>query len=297
MASFDFSWNGGRLTVAIELQGRGLPVLLLPAMSTVSTRTEMRPVAERLVDRFQAISVDWPGFGEVPHQALDYGPDLMREFLGALLGRLADEHGIRSPAVVAAGHAAGYVLAREAATPGSFDRLALVAPTWRGPLPTMMGGRRPLQDRLRRLVQAPVVGPLLYRLNVSRPVVRRMYAGHVMADQATLTPAFLDRKLRVARQSGARFASAAFVTGALDPFADRDGFLEAAGAVRCPVLVLYGALTPPRSKAEMQALAQVAGVESVAIAGGKLGIHEEMPDAVAGPIRGFLEARTEEAGG
>ena len=48
----------------------------------------------------------------------------------------------------------------------------LIAPTWRGPLPTMMGGRKPVQERIRRLIHAPVVGELIYRLNVSRPVVR-----------------------------------------------------------------------------------------------------------------------------
>ena len=73
--------------------------------------------------------------------------------------------------VVAAGHAATYALYQAANRPGTIDRLVLIAPTWRGPLPTMMGGQRPWFARVRHAVDLPAVGPLLYRLNVSRPIM------------------------------------------------------------------------------------------------------------------------------
>jgi hypothetical protein len=50
--------------------------------------------------------------------------------------------------------------------------LVLFAPTWRGPLSAMMSGRKPIQGRIRKLIHAPVIGELPYRLNVARPVVR-----------------------------------------------------------------------------------------------------------------------------
>ena len=80
-------------------------------------------------------------------------------------------------AVIAAGHAATFALPHACARPGSFKQLVLIAPTWRGPLPTMMNGRRPLFDDLCRLVDLPVIGPLLYGLNVNRFVIRYMAAG------------------------------------------------------------------------------------------------------------------------
>ena len=46
--------------------------------------------------------------------------------------------------------------------------------------------------------------------------------------------------MRLTRQPGARFASACFVTGALDPFDDRAAFLAAARRVQDPMLMLYG---------------------------------------------------------
>jgi pimeloyl-ACP methyl ester carboxylesterase len=129
-----------------------------------------------------------------------------------------------------------------------------------------------------------VVGPLLYRLNVSRPVMRHMAAGHVYADVSWLTEQHLRQKLAVTNAPGARHASVRFVTGALDPFASRDQFLSAARGCGVPILVLYGAGTPPRSKAELEALKAVDTVELVELPAGKLAIHEEFPDAVAAAI-------------
>jgi hypothetical protein len=42
-----------------------------------------------------------------------------------------------------------------------------------------------------------VIGELIYRLNVSRPVVRMMYRRHVFTDPASLTDDLLAERLRV----------------------------------------------------------------------------------------------------
>jgi len=55
-----------------------------------------------------------------------------------------------------------------------------------------------------------------------------------------------------------------------------------------PMLVIYGDQTPPRSRAEMEALAEVPGAELKLLPHGKLSIHEEFPVSVAGAVRSFL---------
>ncbi|HEY2533265.1 MAG TPA: hypothetical protein VGJ20_35930 [Xanthobacteraceae bacterium] len=95
-------------------------------------------------------------------------------------------------------------------------------------------------------------------------------------------------KLAVTRAPGARSASIRFVTGALDPLATREEFLDLARRASVPTLVIYGAQTPRRSRAEMDALAAVPGVESVCLPLGKLSLHEEFPDLVAKTIEPFL---------
>jgi pimeloyl-ACP methyl ester carboxylesterase len=194
----------------------------------------------------------------------------------------------RPHAIIAAGHAGTYVLKHVAEQPGSAGRLVLIAPTWRGPLPTMMGGHRPLFDRLCRLVDLPGIGPLIYRLNVNRPVVRRMGAGHVYSNARFLDSERLAEKLEVGRQSGARFSSIRFVTGKLDPARSRDEFLDYARRAEAPILVIYGVETPSRSRAEIEALANLPSIKSVALPRGKLSIHEEFPDATFEAIGPFL---------
>ena len=49
--TFHWEWEGHTIKVAYETFGTGRPVLLLPVFSTVSSRAEMRPLAELLAAR------------------------------------------------------------------------------------------------------------------------------------------------------------------------------------------------------------------------------------------------------
>lgn len=289
---FDWNWNGRRVAVGYDESGSGPPVVLLPALSTVSTREEMATLADVLAGDHRVLSVDWPGFGRNPRPHLPYGPDLYRRFLADFLASV-----VTGPAlVVAAGHAAGYALLQGRDHPGCWNGMVLVAPTWRGPLPTVAGGYRPWQRRIRRLVETPVLGHALYRVNTMRPVIRRMYQSHVYADPARVTSELLHGKTGLARQRGARFASVAFVTGGLDPVRDRQSFLALLQPPPARVQVIYGADTPRRSRAEMEAIAELPGVPVIRLPGGSLTIHEELGEQVAGLVRDFITRGAQNAG-
>jgi pimeloyl-ACP methyl ester carboxylesterase len=256
---------------------------MLPALSSISTRAEMRPLAEQLAFTFTTISADWPGFGDKPRPSVAWTPQAYRAFLKHILQELP-----KVTATIAVGHGAGYLLAHAAEHPGSAGRLCVVAPTWRGPLPTMMGKRHGMFRLISKLVDLPVIGSALYRLNVNQPMIRMMARGHVYADPSWLNKRRLAEKLAVTNAPGARFASFRFVSGELDPMSTRERFLATARHVTDPILVVYGAATPKRSKAEMEALAKVQNVQSRELPVGKLAIHEEFPSLVADIIRPFL---------
>jgi pimeloyl-ACP methyl ester carboxylesterase len=280
-----WAWQGAAIDVGFTIRGEGRSVLMLPATSSISTRHEMAPLQTRLARRFRTVTTDWPGFGDLPRPPLDWRPPAYAAYLAHGL----EEMSPKPYAVIAAGHAAGYALAHVCGNPAAFERLVLLAPTWRGPLPTMMNGRRPFFDRLCRLFDVPMLGPLLYRLNVNRMVVRYMAARHVYSDPAWLDRERLEQKLAVTRASGARYASVRFVTGVLDPLPDRDAFLDRARRTQIPILTVYGEDTPRRSRAEIAALATVPGVTSVSVPRGKLSFYEEFPDAAAAAMLPFLD--------
>jgi hypothetical protein len=56
-------------------------VVLLPALSSISTRAEMRPLVDRLAPDFRVITADWPGFGDLPRPRVDWSPDALSAFL------------------------------------------------------------------------------------------------------------------------------------------------------------------------------------------------------------------------
>jgi pimeloyl-ACP methyl ester carboxylesterase len=280
----EWSCNGIDLRIGLDRAGAGPTVLLLPALSSISTRSEMQPLQERLAHSFTTVAVDWPGFGCQSKPFVDWQPQVYDTFLAHLL-----THVVPSPfATIAAGHAAGYVIRHVARHKGAMGRLVLLSPTWRGPLPTVAGGHRPIFGRITGAVDLPVIGWLLYRLNVNRFTITMMGRGHVYADPAWLTGRRLGAKLTVTRTPGARHASARFVTGCLDPFRSRKEQLGAARRSGDPMLNLFAETAPRKSKAEMEALAALSSVQTVRLPAGKLSVYEEFPDEVASVVREFL---------
>ncbi len=276
--------DGRAVTIGIDRAGTGPTVVLLPALSSISTRREMLPLQARLAGSFSTIAVDWPGFGELAKPFVDWRPEIYQAYVDYLFSEL-----VRAPfAIIAAGHGAGYMLKYLAHHPRPPAKLVLLSPTWRGPLPTMLGGNRPIFARIARAFDPPLQGALLYRMNVNRLVVGMMARGHVYADPRWLNGARLTEKLAVTRAPGARHGSARFVTGYLDPFRSRHEATEAAQRVVAPMLVVFADTSPPKSRLEMEALAALPNVETVRLPHGKLSFYEEFPEATAAAIGRFL---------
>ena len=77
-----WQWDGATIELDADWCGQGPTILLLPALSSISTRHEMRPLQERLSAKFRTVSIDWPGFGDRPRPALDWRPEIYRAFIG-----------------------------------------------------------------------------------------------------------------------------------------------------------------------------------------------------------------------
>ena len=277
-----WSWENQKIGVVYESLGKGSTLLLLPAFSTVSMRSEMGEIGKLLSPYFQVVTVDWPGFGESSRLSVNYSPAMYHQFLKDFVTDVLHT----SVTVVAAGHSAAYVmqLAQEKTT--VFSRILLVAPTWRGPLPTMRANKQ-IAGMVKDLVRSPVLGQSLYKLNTTPSFLNFMYRRHVYVDADRLTPSFIEHKWRNTQQPGARFAPAAFVTGKLDAVDNQADFLALVRGLTVPLMVVIGDSSPPKSRAEMDAMAALPGVRSAVIPG-SLGMHEEYPSAVVEAIRGFL---------
>jgi pimeloyl-ACP methyl ester carboxylesterase len=278
--------DGQSCTIDIDRVGTGPEVLLLPALSSISTRRELSPLQATLAVSFSTILADWPGFGERDKPFVDWRPQIYEAYLSHLLTNVVP----RPFAIVAAGHAAGYVIKHCAQHPDAAARLVLLSPTWRGPLPTMMSGDRPVFAKIARAFDPPLLGAMLYRLNVNRFVVGMMARGHVYGDPRWLDEKRMTEKLAVTRAPGARHGSARFVTGRLDPFRSRQEQIEAAERLTVPTLVMFAETAPRKSRLEMEALAALSNVKTERVARGKLSFYEEFPEETAAVVSAFLAA-------
>ena len=226
--------------------------------------------------------LDWPGFGDSDRPRLDYQPALYRQFLQDFVAAQFSE----PTAVIAAGHAAGYVMGL--APKNIWSKIVLTAPTWRGPL-AVMGAPEGVRSGVRALVRSPLLGQALYGLNTRPNFLKWMYRRHVFADAAKLTPDYIAQRYQGTQQPGARYAPAAFVTGGLDPAQTRADFLAFFEGSAAPVMVVVAEQAPPSSLAEMEAMADLPQVQAVR-SPGSLGMTEEYGNEVAGKILPFLQS-------
>lgn len=269
------SWtaDGKAVEIGMSRLGSGPLLLLLPALSSISSRKELEGVQQLLAADYETLSVDWPGFGDLPRPKVNWRPELYRDFLRFLVTKIAQPVG-----TLAAGHAAAYAVSQAADAPGSLGRLGLLAPTWRGPLPTMMSKRHKAFKLLSRGVDLPVLGGGFYRLNVNGPVINFMLKGHVYQNADFLDEGGIAQKREVTEAKGARYASFRFVSGELDAYTDRQSFHADALKAGDDIVMVYGANSPRKSKAEMLALAALDNVTAREVAQGKLSFYEEFPD-------------------
>lgn len=285
---YQWQYQGRQFTVAYETLGEGPPVLLLPALSTVSTRQEMLGLAQVLASEFQVVALDWLGFGESDRPNLNYAqyscqrPSLYEELVQDFI-----QTTFQNPvALIGAGHGAGYAMQVAQSCPSLVSKLFLIAPTWKGPL-RVMGLPGIVTASIRNLVRSPILGQALYALNTTSGFLKFMYRQHVYTNDSLLTPEFMAEKRRITQQPGARFAPATFVTGGLDPMTSRQEFLDVARSLTVSTKVVIGEQSPRKSRSEMEALAQLPNINSSQIPG-SLGMHEEYASPVGKIAKSFL---------
>ena len=279
---YPWQWENQELRIVYETIGQGSAILLLPAFSSVSTRAEMAELAKLLAPHFQVTVIDWPGFGDSSRLGLDYRPVIYQQFLADFVKSVFNT----TVSVIGAGHAAGYILELAFKEPQILNKVVLIAPTWRGPLPTM-GASQEIATMVRGIIRFPIIGQFLYKLNTTPSFLRWMYTRHVFSNADKLTPNFIANKWQTTQKTGARFASAAFVTGNIDTFYTQSEFLSLAQSLFVPIMAIIGASSPTKSRQEMDALAALPKVESVVVPG-SLGLHEEFPGEVFQFILPFL---------
>jgi pimeloyl-ACP methyl ester carboxylesterase len=87
--TMSWRWRDAAIDLGISFCGEGPTVVMLPALSSISTRREMAPLQQRLAPHYRTIAVDWPGFGDLPRPAIDWTPAAYAAYLAFVLDTVA----------------------------------------------------------------------------------------------------------------------------------------------------------------------------------------------------------------
>jgi pimeloyl-ACP methyl ester carboxylesterase len=254
------------------------PMLMLPALSTVSRSDEWQHFKAIVTDKYQLITIDWPGFGESDKIDIHYSGTVLQETLKKAIKVIQSKNN-RKLTIIAAGHSASVVLTLKDKYINTIKQIVLIAPTWRGPLPSMTGWSPKRLNIINEIVRLPIIGPMLYFINTTKVIIRFMMKRHVWLNKNDLDNDKI-RKLQVlSRQKGARYASAAFVTGRLDIDNNNKWWISNTNIVKEMSTLVIPKDSPKRSLSEMEALSE--SIKDVLYIRGRLGCHEEFGEEIA----------------
>jgi hypothetical protein len=142
---------------------------------------------------------------------------------------------------------------------------------------------------------------MMYNMLVSNEkAIESQYKSHVYANSDNVTPGIVESRYALTKRKGARYLSAAFLTGLLDPVQSREEFLELFAWLESRErylcwfsLVVSTEGSPKRSKAEMEALGGAKGVSKSVEVPVALLPQEEYPTKVAEELHQFLRGSFE----
>jgi len=289
------------------------PVLVcLPAPSFVCDASEWEAAAHELARNRTVLTLGLPGFGSESHSAPDIpSGSWYVSWVAETLKQLQEREG-KEIHVVAAGHAAGFILA--AAGNGSLDSVSsitLVAPTCVGPVPTVcnrfFGTRTWIQRSLcggfELMYRSPGLGHLMHRKFTGDAWVYSQLVRHVYVGGGEyVTPSLLATKVAFAKGKRPRRMAVSYVVGNLDPFGrgqkDKASTKNdaACNAMRSAekqglrIGVVVADSAPGSSKKTMTLLAAEARDSAVQTVPGSLLAHEEFPHETGMAVEAILAA-------
>ncbi len=222
-----YFWRG--LKVAYTVKGAGRPMLLVHGIHAAASSYEWRRNFDSLADRYRVHAIDLLGFGMSDRPSMQYSSQTYVSLLLDLLRDVFPE----PPAVVASSLSAAYAVLAAYRAPQQIAGLVLVCPTGIDRLDDPL---RPIGSIALGALSAPVLGQSLYNLLVSDASIRYYLSNQVLADPKSMDEALVRQMYITSHQPGARYAPAAFVSGALNL-----DISEVFPRLSKPTLVVWGA--------------------------------------------------------
>lgn len=270
-----YFWRGYR--VRYTVRGAGKPLLLVHGMHAAASSFEWRRNFEHLAQHYRVYALDLLGFGHSDRPSTRY---TAQTYVALQLDFLRDVFS-EPAAIVSSSLSAAHTVVAAYRAPQNVAGLVLVCPTGLTRLDSAMN---PLNVATLAAFATPVVGQSLYNVLVSDASIRYYLKNQVFANPDDVDEQLVTQMYATSHQPGARFAPAAFVSGALNI-----DISEVYPRLRMPTLVVWGAQAKMAPAEDAEAFAKAntsARVERLDGAG--LLPHDERAGAFNGLVTDFL---------
>ena len=202
-----YRWKGGDL--AYSVAGEGEPLLLVHGVYAGASSFEFRKNFEELSKSFRVYALDLLGCGMSERLSRRYEPeDVTSQVEDFVREEIRD-----SAHLVASSLSAALVVPAAVRSSRLFQKLVLICPTGYGTLDRPSGR---LGDVIYGLFLAPVLGNTLYHAIVSEWGIRYYLGSMAYHDAHLVTEELVEDYYSMSHQQGARYFTAAFVSGKLN---------------------------------------------------------------------------------
>ncbi|MFC6732267.1 alpha/beta fold hydrolase [Haladaptatus sp. DYSN1] len=256
-----FHWRGFDVAYTEAGDPDDPDILLLHGINAAASSQEWAELFDALAEDYHVIAPDLPGFGSSERHPVTYDAEFYTNFVSEFAAAITED-----ATWVASSLTSAYAAA--AAEDADCAELVLICPT------TTTMGQRPWVQTLIRL---PILGQTLFNLVASKRSIRHFSADHSYYDEAEITDERTDYEWQTAHQPGARFAPAAFVSGALDSDIDLG---ETLAALDVPVTIVWGNDADISPVSEGRELAKEADAKLFVFKRAKLLPHVERSEKV-----------------
>lgn len=202
-----FNWRYGK--VYYTRKGSGAPVLLIHGLYPGASGAAFKELSDSLAERNTVYTLDLPGFGRSDKPQLTYTSYFYVQLMGEFMEKVVQE----PASLIVDGSASAFCSIACQLRPSFYTRMILINPTTDmeiKKIPTT-GSRM-----LRKLLELPMIGTLIYNLSVSRLALKHLYGELLSEDllKQMRAEAHLSDKT-------ARFAFASLATGYMNADSSR----------------------------------------------------------------------------
>jgi pimeloyl-ACP methyl ester carboxylesterase len=222
--------------IAVYTAGHGPAVLLIHSVNAAASAAEVRPLFDRLQQRYTVYALDLPGYGQSERRPIAYTVRIMTDALHLVSQWIRARHQHQALDALAVSLATEFLARAALEQPADYARLCLVSPTglrgtrpWRGPI-----GSTRFVPWLDKAFRGPGWGGFLFR-QLTRPGVIRYFLERTWGSK-DIDETLWAYCVATTRAPHAEFAPLSFLSAGLFS-ADIHTIYE---GIRQPALIIHG---------------------------------------------------------